>query len=184
MSDELERVARLHEERERLLADQIETEKRLVENVGRDYRAGVITEQQLVELYLVYRQVAAPGFADRWNGSVPATERYGRLAGIPLARLPNGPDGTWRGVFPLATSAPAPSSGIAVAYLLFDDRDGVCYAGSSDNLRARLKRHGRDGKTFRRWIAYPCSDRKAAYQLEDRLISQYQPRLNIVGVKR
>jgi hypothetical protein len=184
MRPDLGNIARLKADRELLLAVQIEAEDRFVEAVGRDYQTGAITDAELVALYLAYRKVAEPGFSGRWNAHVPASRLFGQLGGMPLARLPNGPDGTWEGRFPLATSAPAPPSSIAVAYLLFDDSDRVCYAGSSQNLRARLKRHSRDGKTFRRWIAYPCVDRAAAYKLEDRLIAQHQPRLNIVGVTR
>ncbi len=93
-------------------------------------------------------------------------------------RLPNGPEGSWTGEYPIAAGAPSPLSGAAVVYVLFDEANAPCYVGSTHTFRARLRRHEKDGKRFVRWQAHPCDDRDHAYRLEDRLLRQHMPYLN------
>lgn len=88
------------------------------------------------------------------------------------------PDGTWRGEWPLAGSDSLPANGACVVYVLYDTPNEPCYVGSTQNIRARLKRHRMDGKEFAWWSAFGCADREAAYRLEERLLSEWQPYLN------
>jgi hypothetical protein len=91
--------------------------------------------------------------------------------------VPNSPDGTWHGTWPLHGGS-FPSYGMCVVYVLYDHANAPCYVGSTQNLKVRLKWHAGDGKAFRQWTAFRCADRAAAYALEDRLLAEHKPYLN------
>ena len=58
-------------------------------------------------------------------------------------------------------------------------RDGTpLYVGSTHVFAERVKRHYIDGKPVKFWQAYLCSDREAAYQMEDRLLKEHMPVMN------
>jgi predicted GIY-YIG superfamily endonuclease len=88
------------------------------------------------------------------------------------------PDGTWRGSSPLAEGDHMPARGRCVVYVLYDAAGQPCYVGSTQHLLVRLQSHRHNGKAFTSWTASACADREAAYQLEERLLSEYQPYLN------
>lgn len=172
-------IALLNRKREQLHAAQIAAEEQFLCHVARVWREGRLTEPELALTYRAYADVGALGYGKRWNATIPVDHR--RLSNLlrqPGRGQPNMPDGTWRGSWPLAEGDSLPVNGTCVVYVLYDAVNEPCYVGSSQNVRARLKRHRMDGKEFAFWTAFPCADREAAYQLEERLLVEYQPYLN------
>lgn len=177
----LDHLALIRGKWEKLQAAQIAAEEQLLHRVGRMYEAREIGELQLIALYEAFSAVALPGYTKRWNAAVPLSAK--RIPNLRthlqylLQNAPNMPDGTWRGTRPIG-SGPIPVDGIPVVYVLYDAENGPCYVGSSEKFRARLQSHERDDKPFVRWSASRCSDREAAYQIEDRLLAEFKPYLN------
>lgn len=171
----LQHIALLKRKQERLHEAQISAEEQVLHVIAAEYAAGDLDIAGLAEAFHAYRSVAAPGFKNRWNAAIPIT------AAKVLARakwsLPNGPAGSWEGVYPIG-DGPAPGCNTCVVYVLFDATNRPCCVGSTDAFRDRLAHHRRDGKQFARWAAYPCINREAAYQLEERLLAEHQPYLN------
>lgn len=161
-------------------------QEELLRRVDADYGAGLIAYSAVVDAYFAFRAATGsqPGFALRWDSLVRVSYKdIHKVTRNGISR-PNNPDGTWSGPFPLPPAAPAPMTGINVAYTLFDAAGQRCYIGSTASLRARLKRHRDGGKEFTRWEAIPCADRKAAYDLETKLVDQHAPYLNKIGGRR
>lgn len=171
----------------KLLAAQIDAERQLLHRAGRDYVAGRLSNAGLVALYHRYRDtvfpededgqrrftVKRPSVSGLWNEAFPITSDKVAYLGM---YVPNGPHGSWEGEYPLGY-APRPPDGQSVVYVLFDEANVPCYVGSTQRFKGRLQAHERD-KKFRRWVAYPCTDREAAYQLEERLLREHKPYLN------
>lgn len=158
-----------------LLETQTEAEEQLLHRAGTQYRSGALTFEQLFALYRRYRAVESYQRATRWNKHIDIP--WNRIAAMARAR-PNGPEGTWIGSCPLGSFEPAPREGTPVVYVLFDATNEPIYVGSTDNLRARIKAHIRDGKGAAYWQAYRCEDREDAYTLEEKLHRERLPRLN------
>jgi hypothetical protein len=162
------KVSRLTEARRDALAQ-------VLHRIGTEYRAGAITQGHLCATLAAIRHIQMPGRMKMWD----------EIVGVPwkrvvqLARqLPNGPEGSWVGEYPLLADASRPIAGIPVVYVLFDQDNEPCYVGSTDKFSVRLSAHVKDGKHFVRWQAHPCDDRAAAYRLEDRLLKRHKPYLN------
>lgn len=188
----LAHIARIKEKRERLAKAQKEAEDQLLANVRRMHEeSGDIDE--LNALYERYRSVAESGYGKRWNEVIPVTwmklnARRRELEALAAALIerkaarwqPNGANGSFHGVWPLVDPAidPRPRYGVAVVYVLYDERLDPCYVGSTEDFSHRLDAHRRDGKEFVRWCAFPCADREAAYRLEDQLLREVKPYLN------
>lgn len=170
----LQHIGLLKRKQERLLAAQLDAEAQFLHSVAAAYAAGELDMGALADAYQEYRAVAGTGFRTRWNDAVPVSAAT--LREWPSA-APNGPAGSWEGTYPIE-GGPAPRHGVCVAYVLFDDANEPCYVGSTSNFRNRLGNHRRDGKAFVRWAAFPCTDRTAAYALEDRLLKEHKPYLN------
>lgn len=72
-------------------------------------------------------------------------------------------------------------------YLLRDAAGEVIYVGQSTNVLSRLGSHLND-RTKRRRVdridLIECSDRRQMDDVESRLISEYQPDLNVRGIRR
>lgn len=181
----LQHIEAVHDRQERLLAARIEAENQMLHRIGSMHRCGEISDDQLHELWHQYRALGIDGRSKRWDANIVITwramqrrlneaqrdERHARIF------APNGPEGTWVGAWPRSSDDPAPRSGQAVVYVLFDEENTPCYVGSTSYFRARLSAHAKD-KIFARWQAYPCENRELAYQLEVRLLAQHKPRLN------
>lgn len=108
-----------------------------------------------------------------------------------LKYVPTGPHGSWTNYDPHWHDAipdwvsytpsdenPMPRRGQSVVYIFYDATNTPCYVGSTGDFSARLKRHLRDKKPIRVWVAYPCASREEAYALEDRLLKECKPYLN------
>lgn len=180
--DTLQHIALLASRRDRINAAQLEAERQVIHRAACDFEAGRLDAEDLYAFYMRYKQHALPGFSRLWNERMPiGAQRIGGLLYQQRVRgerhrLP--PDGAWRGEWPLSdgvTFAPARQS---VVYVLFDAFNEPCYVGSTQDLRKRLQAHARDGKEFTRWMAHPCANRKAAYELETKLLGEYKPYLN------
>lgn len=171
----LQHIALLNRKRDHLYAAQIAAEEQVLHSIASDYAAGTLDFAGLAEAYRAYRQVAAPGFKNRWNAAIPVSAE--KLLAWSQWNAPNGPAGSWEGTYPL-DGGPIPPRHTDVVYVLFDAANQPCYVGSTCLFSERMTQHRRAGKEFIRWVAYPCDGREAAYLLEERLLSEHQPYLN------
>lgn len=172
----LQHLEMIADRRKKLLENQIEAEEQLLHRAGLLYRSGDLDLDGLCELYNRYKDVD-PGRprSALWNQNIAIP--WNQMPHVARLR-PNGPAGTWVGGCPLGSDESAPRRGQCVVYVLYGDDNEPCYVGSTQDLRARLKGHVSTGKVFARWQAYPCDDREAAYQLEERLLREHMPPLN------
>lgn len=163
-----EKEARLAEARRNALTQTLH-------RIGSDYRTGRLTQQQLCTAVLAIQNLNMPGRMKAWDEIVGVSwKRLCQLA----KQLPNGPEGSWVGEYPIPLDAPRPIYGVPVVYVLFDEANEPVYVGSTDKFSPRVTAHEKSGKRFVRWQAHPCEDREHAYRLEDRLLKQHKPRLN------
>lgn len=184
----LQHIELMKRKQDQLRDLQIEAEEQFLHRVGQLYADQELSEIALARVYRTYSKLAVPGFMKRWEAAVPA--KAGRMQYVlrnlqtERRHVPNMPDGTWRGTWPLpdgrksSAAAPVPAFGTCVVYVLYDAANEPCYVGSSKNLKGRLKQHADDGKPFPCWSAYRCADREAAYRLEEKLLAEHQPYLN------
>jgi len=171
----LQHIRLIQEKETRLATARREALEQTLHRIGSDYRTGGITHAQLITAFMRIRSLEMPGRMSAWDEIVGISHR--RL--IQMAKqLPNGPEGSWIGEYPIPLDAPRPIYGVPVVYVLFDDANEPCYVGSTDKLSPRLTAHAKDGKRFVRWQAHPCDDREHAYRLEDRLLKRHKPYLN------
>ena len=174
----LRRVAELGRERDELATLKAEAERAHLQRIACAWELGAIDMDLLAAAYYEFREVADQGYCHRWDAivPVPSSKVVGYARWRPQ-RAPNGPNGSWCGRYPF-DDGPTPSDATSVTYILFDEEQAVCYIGSTAGFRGRMNRHARDGKCFKSWRAYPCPDRRVAYDLEARLIREHQPYLN------
>lgn len=167
---------------EKLLSAQLDAERQVLHRIGRDYVAGLLTEDDLHELHQRYREtvvhLTGPGFSKLWDEAIPV-QSFTMVNFWLIQRTRPNEAGSWSGESSLKQRAPRPPDGQSVVYVLFDHKNVPCYVGSTDKFKTRIGCHRRDkSKPFVRWAAYPCADRDAAYQLEDRLLKEHKPYLN------
>jgi hypothetical protein len=169
----LQHISLLRHKQDRLRAAQIEAEHQLLHSVAAAYRANKLDLARMAVIYRDYATVAVSGFQQRWNLAVPIPAKQ-----VPhLDRgKPNGPNGSWFGTYPIG-HATCPLPGVCVVYVLFDGAGEPCYVGSTQQFRRRIGAH-RMSIGFERWIAYPCADREAAYELEVKLLKENKPYRN------
>lgn len=171
----LQHIRLIQEKEARLAAARVEALKQALHRIGSEYRTGRISHAQLITAFAQIRTLEMSGRMSAWDEIVGISHR--RL--IQMAKqLPNGPEGSWVGEYPIPPDAPRPIYGVPVVYVLFDDANEPCYVGSTDKLSPRLTAHEKSGKRFVRWQAHPCDDREHAYRLEDRLLKRHKPYLN------
>lgn len=175
ISSTLQHIQLIQEKEARLAAARHQALEQTLHNIATDYSTGRITQYQLCAAFEEVRRLEMPGRMSAWDRIVGLSHR--RL--IQLAKqLPNGPEGSWVGEYPIPLDAPRPIYGVPVVYVLFDEANEPCYVGSTDKLSPRLTAHEKSGKRFVRWQAHPCDDREHAYRLEDRLLKRHKPYLN------
>ncbi|WP_068924976.1 GIY-YIG nuclease family protein [Planobispora rosea] len=172
----LQHIELIARKRDKLLAAQLDAENQVLYRAASDYAAGRLSPDGLAEIYQRYRAVIAtderPSMTQVWNENVPVSIAQLKARISPQPNI----DGTWRGVYPFADDW-RPPLGQSVVYVLYDADNIPCYVGSTQEFSTRLNNHARD-KAFTAWTAYPCTDREAAYQLEDRLLKERKPYLN------
>jgi predicted GIY-YIG superfamily endonuclease len=167
---------RLIQDKERRLAEARKSAlTQTLHRIGTEYRMGRITQHQLCRALLEVRSLEMPGAMKAWDEIVGIS--WHRLTQM-ARQLPNGPEGSWVGEYPIPLNAPRPIYGVPVVYVLFDEANEPVYVGSTDKFSPRMTAHEKSGKRFVRWQAHPCDDRDHAYRLEDRLLKQHKPRLN------
>lgn len=151
-----------------------ESAEQFVTETARLNNAGQLELPDLVERYSFlraqYETAGRHGFSLLWEGA--GLPKNGAMAHRAKWTVPG--CGYWANVYP----SPGEYPPHAVAYLLFDHAGEVIYVGSSGSLSQRLRTHWREGKRFVRWQAWYAPDRKAAYDLEDRLLKAHLPVLN------
>lgn len=171
----LQHVNLIKDKEDRLAAARMEAMEQALHRIATEYRTGALTYTQLCTALVAVRATKQQGSMRLWDDVVGVS--WKRLAQY-AKRLPNGPEGSWIGEYPIPADAPMPIYGVPVVYVLFDDANEPCYVGSTDKLSPRLTAHEKSGKHFVRWQAHPCDDRDHAYRLEDRLLRQHKPYLN------
>jgi predicted GIY-YIG superfamily endonuclease len=171
----LQHVTLIQNKENRLAAARAAAMEQAIHRVATEYRDGSLTYEHLCAAMVAIRAVRHQGAMKLWDEIVGVP--WKRLAQY-AKRLPNGPEGSWIGEYPIPADAPIPIYGIPVVYVLFDQANEPCYVGSTDKLSPRLTAHEKDGKHFVRWQAHPCEDREHAYRVEDRLLKQHKPYLN------
>jgi hypothetical protein len=175
MASTLQHIELIQVKEERLAAARKEALAQLLHRIGTEYRTGGLSEIQLVAAFSHIHRLDMPGRMKAWNEIIGI--RWQRMLEI-KKRLPNGPEHSWVGEWPMDTAAAHPISGTSVVYVLFDEANVPCYVGSTNHFAQRMNAHQKSGKRFVRWQAHPCRDREHAYQLEDRLLKQHLPPLN------
>lgn len=176
----LQHIGLLSAKRAKLASIQAKAEEQIIHRLASDYLAEVTDIGTLWDVYRWLRDRAPSGFSARWNAHMPAEASTVRLHNTARLKLRHEPDadGIWRGAYPLDPAERYPRLGTNVVYVLFDDTNVPCYVGSTDDFRGRVRAHHHQGKQFVRWMAYPCRDREAAYDLEVRLLREHKPYLN------
>lgn len=84
--------------------------------------------------------------------------------------------GYWQGQWPLRKNQKRPRDLLPVVYLLFDSWGILVYVGSTMHFLSRMKNHADKG--FHSWAAFPCWDRKSAYNLEAKFLARHMPPYN------
>lgn len=145
------------------------------------------TPDRAAELVADLEQLGAVRSSNKPAPRAPVTDLPGSEI-PPLARLthepngPDGPDGSWTGVWPPLPGDPFPPRLAPVVYVLFDDQHHPSYVGSTGDFRTRIRAHAREKRDlWSTWVAYPCASRSAAYDVETRFLRQYMPALNVQG---
>jgi predicted GIY-YIG superfamily endonuclease len=175
MSAAFQHIDLIQAKEDRLAEARNDTLHQLLHRIGSDYNTGRLDLRELCTAFMALRAQGLRGAMHAWDKAVSLS--WKRL--IQLSKqLPNGPEGSWLGEYPIPATAPRPISGIPVVYVLFDDVNEPCYVGSTDKFSARMNNHAKGGKQFVRWQAHPCEDREHAYRLEDRLLKRHKPYLN------
>lgn len=141
----LQHIRLIQEKEVRLAVARHDALEQTLHRIGSEYRTGRITHSQLITAFTHIRSLEMSGRMSAWDQIVGVSHR--RL--IQMAKhLPNGPEGSWIGEYPVAADAPRPIYGVPVVYVLFDDANVPCYVGSTDKLSPRLTAHAKDGKHF------------------------------------
>jgi hypothetical protein len=165
----------LYAKEQRLEEARREAQEQFFHSVGAAYRAGEISDRELIVVFRYVQDAKIPRSRTYWNASVGVN--WMKMPSL-MANLPNGPEGSWVGEWPLPDAAPRPIPGVPVVYVLYDARNEPMYVGSTGKFRVRLTWHATQGKDFAYWQAHRCRDREHAYQVEVRLLGQRLPRLN------
>lgn len=171
-----------------LNAARVASWNQLLTAMGRVFDDGEIDGEGLYKLLYAMADSYGAGYTRVWDRNAPVLARH--VVGQARSRdarteaearnRPNGPHGTWNGALPLpvAEHSPLPIKGIAVVYVLYDAENEPVYHGSTDHLRARLRRHEQEKPEAVQWVASRCDDREHAYQVEVANLRQHLPRLN------
>lgn len=171
----------LHRKIVKLEEAKVAAEEQLCHAVHTELTSGSIEEDDLIEAYAhIKRRLPLP-FAKRWNAVMPITAQtaWSRALWREKYRM-NGPGGrSWIGERPVGEWAHMPRPGVAVVYVLYDARHEPIYLGSTGNFRQRITAHERGDKPWVSYMATPCADREAAYQLEDHYLRTRKPPANI-----
>ncbi len=172
----LQHIDLLTEKCRRLQELQREAWGQACHSAAREYREGRIALSEVNDLRTHMKASYGQGFSIVWDSIWPEGLLSAQIALYQRLYAPNGPDGSWFGVFPLEADSVRPIKGQAVVYVLFDAELQVIYVGSSGAFGNRMKSH--KGKLAAFWQAYPYRDRQQAYEIEDAALKGRLPILN------
>jgi hypothetical protein len=153
----------------RLCDAQEDTERHVIHRTATLWHDGCL---QLSEVQQTYDRILSSG------STLEDFETEWELAGLPSELEMDDwlwTPRSWRSV----DGDVPPQRGVCVVYILYDAKNMPCYVGSTKDLRSRLKAHRRAGKPTNWWAAHECKDRAAAFEMEDRLLKDQMPYLNI-----
>lgn len=185
VQDRLAAMEALADEQAALTDRRVAAELIFMRELKAEIDAAALDPRTVQEAYLAARAVASDGFFRRWNDMMPVRIQGAATRAMHRARqaareVPNGTGGHyWFGTAFLGPTDPAPLEGTPVVYVLYDVANEPIYVGSTRDFLNRLAAHLRDGKPVARWMAYPCRDREAAYELEEKLLAEYKLPLNM-----
>lgn len=171
----VQHIELLYAKEQRLEEARREAQQQFFYSVGVAYRTGEIGDRELIAIYKHVRAAKVPRSMTYWNASVGIS--WQKLTYL-MENLPNGPEGSWVGEWPLSEGAPHPIPGMPVVYVLYDAANEPVYVGSTKRFRLRMTQHVDQGKEFVYWQAHRCRSREHAYEVEVRLLGQRLPRLN------
>lgn len=173
-------LALIHRKIATLEAARIEAETQLFYRMAQDIKDGLLVEGDLIDAYLEIKAAMPLTFAKRWDAYMPlSTNTIANRARVAVKYEKNSPGGrAWVGTRPVLSDAHTPRPGIAVIYVLYGEDNEPLYLGSSGNFRARISAHQRGPMPWVRYMATPCSDREAAYQLEEHYLRTRKPPMN------
>lgn len=164
--------------RRRLEQAQREAEEQFVHAVARDFRAGLLSLAELEAIYVSVQAAVMSGFATkRWQAELPGILSIRSLI-TQAAKAESAALDSWMGPFPVEDHTKLPPAGIAVVYVLYDQKAAPCYVGSTGALGTRLAEHVRTGKRCSSWQAHRCRDREHAFEVETQFLRQFKPYLN------
>lgn len=179
VTSSLQHIGLLQTRIDRLLEARDDALRQVGHRAGAAYQTGAISMDRYADLLEQTREVVMAGderTRSGWSLLWPSYKKaIARLHLRAAGMFDQNESWGWSGPAPLDL-APRPPDGQAVVYVLYQDAEPV-YVGSTYKFAGRLRGH-RGDKTFNRWIAYPCADREAAYQLEERLLAEHLPTLN------
>lgn len=132
-------------------------------------------------LFDLYEQLNTAGFFTAWNAvGLPHPARLRADVERIERHRPNDPtSGGWVGEWDGRPIGNYPGPGTPVVYVLYGPDASPVYCGSSQQFAKRLDVHHRSGKQFVAWRAVQAASREAAYELEDQLLKQHCPPLNM-----
>ncbi|MEU7978321.1 GIY-YIG nuclease family protein [Micromonospora sp. NPDC049081] len=167
----------VHRKIQQLEAARVQAEEQLFHSISSEHRAGNLSNDDLIDLYLALRDQLPLPFIKRWNAALPISAQAAWTRAPWRGRHePNGPsEHSWIGSRPMGRESRVPRFGVAVVYVLYDEAGEPIYVGSTDQFRVRIGRHERGELPWVAYMALECADREAAYQTEDELLKTRMP---------
>jgi hypothetical protein len=170
LDDAAGRVQRIHDERARLLEQQLATEQEFVAQAAAAHRAGELDWWGLLDAYDRVREWNVPGFSGRWRHKIP----YDRNGLRRMAEAtPRSADGTWSGNtgWDGLDDSLIPARSAQVVYALYGNGGVPVRIGMTNQFRAHVKRLHHDGVVWESWKAWPCKDRQDAIEVRKRIVA-------------
>lgn len=153
--------------------------RQILTAAARGYAEEPISLDDLQSLHTEMKFCYGSGFVKVWDECMPiASASLRHVITRVRQNPPNGPMGSWMGLVH-ASGESKPWRGIAVVYVLFDAANVPIYVGSTGNFPSRLNTHRNEKPEAIRWTAYKCRDREHAYEVEDRLLREHKPAMNV-----
>lgn len=181
LDDAADRVQRIHDERARLLEQQLAAEQQFVARAAAAHRGGELDWWGLLDAYDRVREWNVPGFFARWREQIP----YDRNGLRRMAEAtPRSADGTWAGStgWDGLDGSLIPARGAQVVYVLYGNGGEAVRIGMTNQFRAHLKRQHHAGVTWESWKAWPCTDRRDAIEVRKRVVALHnQPNAALVS---
>lgn len=176
----VDHLALIHRKIAMLEAARNDAEKQLFYRMAQEVKSRPDPERALVSAYAELKEQLELPFAKNWNAALPISSMAAATRARTAYRYEkNGPGGrSWVGTRPVGDDQHVPRAGIAVVYVLYGADNEPLYLGSTGEFRTRIRTHSSGPIPWVSYMATPCSDREAAYQLEDSYLKTRKPPMN------